>query len=128
MEHLRSTSSSVHEKVGCKLGPSRHTFSISSRPSSAHLSAFSLRYSPLWALILINIVKRPILTLWCRTLMIWASISPSGECRRRILALPHPVRGYRHESFGIHENRNGLVVGEGILKSQTRCRKFGPAG
>ena len=45
-----------------------------------------------------------------------------------MLALPQPVRGYRHESFGIRENRNGLVMGEGIFKSQTRCRKFGPAG
>ena len=34
-------------------------------------------------LILINMVKRPILTLWWRTLMIRASISPLGECRRR---------------------------------------------
>jgi len=55
----------------------------SSHPSSAHLSAFSLRNSPLWALILINMVKRPILTLWWRTLMMRAIISPSGECRRR---------------------------------------------
>jgi len=45
-----------------------------------------------------------------------------------ILALPHPIRGYCHESFGIRENHNRLVVGEGIFKSQTRCRKFGPAG
>jgi len=76
MEHLCSTPSSVHEKVGCRLGPSHRTLLISSRPSSAHLYAFSLRNSHLWALILINMVKRPILTLWCRTLMIRASISP----------------------------------------------------
>ena len=83
MEHLCSTPSSVHEKVGCKVGPSHRTLSISSRPSLAHLFAFSLRNSRLWALILINMVKRPILILWCRTLMIRASISPSEECRRR---------------------------------------------
>jgi len=70
-------------------------------------------------------VKRPILTLWWRTLMILASTSPLQE---GILALPHPFRGYRHESFGIRENRNGMVVGDGIFKSQTCCRKFGPAG
>jgi len=83
MEHLCSTPSSVHEKVGCRLGPSHRTLSISSRPSSTYLSAFSLRNSPRWALILINIVKRPKLTHWRRTLMIRANISPSGECRRR---------------------------------------------
>ena len=94
-------------------------------PSSAHLSAFSLRNSPLWALILINMVKRPRLTLWWRTLMKRASTSPLQE---GILALPHPIRSYRHESFGIRENYNGLVVGEGMFKSQTCCRKFGPAG
>jgi len=91
MEHLCSTPSSVHEKVGCRLGPSHRTLSISSRPSSAHLSAFSLKNSPLWALILINMMKRPIPTLWCRTLMIRASMSPSGECRRRG-SLPSPTQ------------------------------------
>ena len=45
-----------------------------------------------------------------------------------ILALPHPIRGYCRESFGIRENHNGLVVVEGIFKSQTCCCKFGPAG
>jgi len=50
-----------------------------------------------------------------------------GMSQDGILALPHPIRGYRHESFGIRENRNGLVVGEEIFKSQTCCRKFGPA-
>ena len=38
MEHLCSTPSSVHEKVGYRLGPSHRTLLISSRPSSAHLS------------------------------------------------------------------------------------------
>jgi len=55
-------------------------------------------------------------------------ISARGMSQEGILALPHPIRGYRHESFGICENRNGLVVGEGIFKSQTCCRRFGPAG
>jgi len=55
-------------------------------------------------------------------------ISVRGISQEGILALPHPIRGYRHESFGIRENRNGLVVGEEIFKSQTRCRKFGSAG
>jgi len=91
MEHLCLTPASVHEKVGCDLGPSRRTLSMSSRPSSAHLSVFSLRNSPRCALILINMVKRPKLTLWSRTLMIWASISPSGECSRRG-SLPSPTR------------------------------------
>ena len=91
MEHLCSTPSSVHEKVGCGLGPFHRTLSISSRPSSAHLSAFSLRNSPPWALILMNMVKRPILTLWWRTLMMRANISPSGKCRRRG-SLPSPTQ------------------------------------
>ena len=90
MEHLCSTPPSIHEKVGCRLGPSHRTLSMSTRPSSAHLSAFSLRNSPRCALILINMVKRPKFTLWCRTLTIWASISPSGECRRRG-SLPSPA-------------------------------------
>jgi len=55
-------------------------------------------------------------------------ISAWGMSKEGILALPHPIRGYCHESFGIRENHNGLVVGEGIFKSQTCCRKFGPAG
>jgi len=54
-------------------------------------------------------------------------ISVREMSQEGILALPHPIRGYRHESFGIRENRNGLVVGEGIFKIQTCCRKFGPA-
>jgi len=119
MEHLCSTPSSVHEKVGCGLGPSNRALSKSSQPSSAYLSALSLRNLPLWALILINMVKRPTLTLWWRTLMMRA---------RGVLALPHPIRGHCHESFGVCENHNGLVVGEGVFKSQTCCRKFGPAG
>ena len=45
MKHLCSTPVSVHKKVGFKLGPSHRTLSTSSRPSSAHLSAFSLRNS-----------------------------------------------------------------------------------
>jgi len=125
MEHLCSTPASVHEKVGCRLSPSHRTLSISSRPSSAYLFAFSLRNSPRWALILIKMVKRPKLTLWCRTLMILASISPSGKCCRR-RSLPSP--GYCHESFGIREYHNELVMSEGVFNSQTRCRKFGPAG
>jgi len=44
----------VHEKVACELGPFHRTLSTPSRPSSAHLSAFSLRSSSLWAQILIN--------------------------------------------------------------------------
>ena len=90
MEHLCATPSSVHEKVRCGLAPSHRKLSTSSRLSSAHLSAFSLRNSPLWALILTNMVKRPLLTLWWRTLMMRASISPSGECRRRG-SLPPPT-------------------------------------
>jgi len=43
-----------------------------------------------------------------------------------ILALPHPIRGYCHESSGIRENHNWLV--EEIFMSQTCCRNFGPAG
>ena len=55
-------------------------------------------------------------------------ISAWGMSKEGILALPHPIRGYCHESFGISENHNGLVVCEGIFKSQTCCRKFGPVG
>ena len=36
-----------------------------------------------------------------------------------VLALPNPVRDYRHESFGIREYHNELVMSEGIFKSQT---------
>ena len=53
-------------------------------------------------------------------------ISFWGMLEEGILALPHPIRGYCHESFGIRENHNGLVVGEGIFKTQAYCRKFGP--
>jgi len=59
MEHLCSTPASVHEKVACELGPSHHALSTSSRPSSAHLSAFSLRNSSPWSLILMKMVKSP---------------------------------------------------------------------
>jgi len=55
-------------------------------------------------------------------------ISVWGVSKEGILAPPPPIRGYCHKSFGIHENHNGLVVGEGMFKSQTCCRKFGPAG
>jgi len=53
-------------------------------------------------------------------------ISIWGMSKEGILALIHPIRGYCHESFGIRENHNGLVVGEGIFKTQAYCRKFGP--
>jgi len=55
-------------------------------------------------------------------------ISVRGISQEGILALPNPVGGYRHESFGICEYHNGLVMSEGVFKSQTRCRKFGPVG
>jgi len=55
-------------------------------------------------------------------------ISVWGVSKEGILALPHPIRGYCHKSFGIRENHDGLVMGEGIFKSQTCCCKFGPAG
>jgi len=51
-----------------------------------------------------------------------------GMSKEGILALPHPIRGHCHESFGVCENRDGLVVGVGVFKSQTCCRKFGHAG
>jgi len=54
-------------------------------------------------------------------------ISVWGMSKAKILALPYPIRSYCHESFGIRQNHNVLVVGEGIFKSQTCCRKFGPA-
>jgi len=55
-------------------------------------------------------------------------ISVWGMSKEGILALPHSIRGYCHESCGIRENHNGLVMGEEMLKSQTCCRNFGPAG
>jgi len=83
IEYLCSTLPSIHEKVGWRLGPSHLTLSTSSRPSSAHLSAFSLKNSPWWALILIKMVKRPRLSLWCSTLMMRARMSPSREWRSK---------------------------------------------
>jgi len=57
-------------------------------------------------------------------------ISVWGVSKEGILAPSHPLRGYCHESFGIcePENHNGLVVGEGMFKSQTCCFKFCPVG
>ena len=90
MEHLCSTPPSVHEKVGCGLGPSHRTLSTSSRPSSAHLSAFSLRvYYDLRL----------------------GNVEGGDPCP------PHPIRFYCHESFGKRENHKGLVVGQGIVPS-----------
>ena len=50
-----------------------------SRPSSAHLLAFSLRNSPLWVLILMKMVKSLRFTLWWRTLMMQASMYPWSD-------------------------------------------------
>ena len=51
-----------------------------------------------------------------------------GMSKEGILALPNPIRVHCHESFGVCENHNGLVVGEGVFMSRTCRRKFGPAG
>jgi len=50
-----------------------------------------------------------------------------GMSKEGILALPHPIRVHCHESFGVCENHNGLVVGEGVFKSRTcRCKSALP--
>jgi len=52
-----------------------------------------------------------------------------GMTKERVLALPHPIQSHCHESFGVCENHNGLVVGERVFEGrQACCRKFGPAG
>jgi len=61
IENLRSPPASVHAKMGCKFGPSYLTLLPSSRPSSAHPSAFSSKNSPPWALILLKMEVHPLL-------------------------------------------------------------------
>jgi len=55
-------------------------------------------------------------------------ISSRGMTKERALALPNPILRHCHESFGVCENHNGLVVGERVFEGQACCRKFGPAG
>ena len=49
-----------HLKISLRLESFHKASSSSSLPLSAHLSAFSLKNSPLWALILINRVNSPL--------------------------------------------------------------------
>ena len=54
-------------------------------------------------------------------------ISIRRMMKERVLALPNPILRHCHESFGVCENHNGLVVGERVFEGQASCRKFGPA-
>jgi len=51
-----------------------------------------------------------------------------GMTKERVLALPNPIRRHCHESFGVCENHNGLVVGEKVFEGQACCHKIGPYG
>jgi len=47
--------------------------------------------------------------------------------RNKCIFLMDQIQRHCHESFGVYEDHNGLVVGERVFEGQAYCRKFGPA-
>jgi len=94
MEHLCSTPVSIHEKMGCRLGPSHLTLPTSSRPSSAHLSAFSFlveELSPVSSDFNEDGEESEIHPLVKNLDDASQHVTIGGVAKKRVLALPHPV-------------------------------------
>jgi len=87
---------------------SKSEFVSTSRPTSAHLTVFSLRNSPRWALIVYEDSEESSLHPnpeefddTSQDVFVW------GVTEKGVLPLPYPVGANRHQSFNVCKNGYG---------------------